>query len=156
MLPENSFHSMGDNTPEQPEKKSNSFQNSDQDLANLGDLESELSEPPEEPQNFNSGNTENLQQSDRGRVPPLLYYGQITYGANLISNRSVNSSTKPTQDLNITDEPSSLAQFTSNYVPQSHIHIVQTLRKLEANIDKKGDDEPNTLKQAIRRPDWPK
>ena len=74
----------------------------------------------------------------------------MTYSANLISSRSVNSPTKPTQDPNITDEPSSLAQFTSTRVPQSHIHIVQTLRKLEANIDNKGDDEPNTLKQAIR------
>ena len=125
-------------------------------MANWGDLESELSEPPEEPQNLNSGSTENLRRSDRGRVPRVLYSGQITYGDNLISSRSVNFPTKPTKDPNIADESSSLAKFTSTCVPQSHIHIVQTLRKLEANIDNEGDDEPNTLKQAIRRPDWPK
>ncbi len=53
------------------------------------------------------------------------------------------------------DESSSLVQFTSTHVHQSHIHIVQTSRKLEANINNKEDDEPNTLKQVIRRPEWP-
>ncbi len=81
-------------------------------MADLGDLDSELSEPPEEPQNFNSGSKENLQGSDRSRVPRVLCPGQITYDANLISSRSVNSPTKPTQDPYITDESSSLAQFT--------------------------------------------
>ncbi len=123
-------------------------------MANWGDLRSKPSEPSEKPQNFNSGRTENLRRSDRGRVSRVLYPGSITYGANLISSRSVNSPTKPTQDPNITDEPSSLAQFASTCVPQSHINIVQTLGKLEVNIDNEGDDEPNTLKQAIRRTDW--
>ena len=34
--------------------------------------------------------------------------------------------------------------------------MVQTLRMLEANIDKKGDDESGILKEAIYRSDWPK
>ena len=34
--------------------------------------------------------------------------------------------------------------------------MVQTLRMLESNLDNEGDDKPNTIKQAIRRPDWPK
>ncbi len=32
--------------------------------------------------------------------------------------------------------------------------MVPTLRMLESNLDNEGDDEPNTPKQAIRRPDW--
>lgn len=39
-------------------------------------------------------------------------------------------------------------------MPQSHIHMVQTLRMLETNVDNEGDDEPNTLKQAMYRSDW--
>ncbi len=113
MLPEHPFHSEGDNTYEQPEKERNGFQNSDQDLANLGDPENEPLEPPKEPQNFNSSSTENLQRSNQGQIPPVLDLGQITYGPNLISSPSVNFPTKPTQDPKITDEPSSLAQFTS-------------------------------------------
>lgn len=34
--------------------------------------------------------------------------------------------------------------------------MVQTLRMLEANFLNEGDDEPSTLKQAMRRSDWPK
>ncbi len=32
--------------------------------------------------------------------------------------------------------------------------MIQTVRMLEANVDNKSDDEPNTLKQAVRRSDW--
>ncbi len=31
--------------------------------------------------------------------------------------------------------------------------MVQTLRMLESNLDNEGDDELNTIKHAIRRPD---
>ncbi len=69
LLPQNLSHSVRNDTRKQLQKEGNSFQNSDQDLTNLGVLESELSKPLEEPQNFNYGSKENLRQSDRSRVP---------------------------------------------------------------------------------------
>ncbi len=123
-------------------------------MAHLNKLESKLSEPLKDFKILNSGRIENFWQSDRGQVPQLLYPGQIPHGANLVSSWSVNSSTKPTSDPKTIDEPSNLAQFTSISVLKSQIHILQTQRKLEANIDSKGHNELNTLKQVIHCLDW--
>ncbi len=67
----------------------------------------------------------------------------------LLDNPSQSSFNVPSPDT-----LSSLTHFISTQTAQSKVHIVQTLRILESNIDNEGDDEPNTLKQAIRRPDW--
>ncbi len=44
--------------------------------------------------------------------------------------------------------------MTSTRTAQSNDYMVQTLIMLESNLDNKGDDKPNTFKQAIRRLDW--
>lgn len=41
-------------------------------------------------------------------------------------------------------------------MPKSHIYIVQTLRMLEVNVDNKGNDKLNTLKQAMHHSNLPK
>lgn len=86
----------------------------------------------------------------------MLYFGQITYGSIKISSRLLDTPKHPDSNVDSRDTSSRLAQFTSIRVPQSHVHIVQILRLLEANVDNKEDDEPNILKQAMRRSDWPK
>ena len=155
-LPDDSLYSVGDNDSQQPEKEGDNSQGLEEDLTNFDDLESELSEPPEEPLETNSGSNESLRRSGRNRAPRVLYPGQITYGSTPISSRLLDTPRQSDQNPNNGDMPSSLARFTSTRVPQSHVHMVQTLRMLEANIDNEGDDEPSTLKQAMHCSDWPK
>ena len=152
---DDSSYSVGENTSKQPEKERNDSQDLEQDLTALDDLESELSDPPEEePLVINSGSTETSRRSGRARAPRTLYPGQITYGSAPISRRLVDNPTQPNLNPNTPETPSSLAQFTSTRVAQSHIHMVQTLRMLESNLDNEGDDEPNSLNQAMHRTDW--
>ena len=121
----------------------------------VDDLESELLKPLEEMSlETNSGSIESSRRSGRARAPRKLYPGQITYGSAPISRKLVDNPSQPSSNPASPDTPSSLAQFTSTRTAQSNVHMVQTLRMLESNIDNKGDDERNTLKQAIRRPDW--
>ena len=144
ILPDDALHSKGGNTSLQPEKEGNNSQGQEQDLTSHDDLESELSESPEEPLEISSGREENLRRSGRTRAPRTLYPGQITYGSTAISSRLLGAPGHPDESLDSRDTSSNLAQFASTRVPQSHIHMVQTLRMLEANIDNEGDDEPNT------------
>ena len=84
----------------------------------------------------------------------MLYPDQITYGSIPISRRLVNNLTQSNLNPNTAETPSSLAQFTSTRIAQSHIHMVQTLRILEFNMDNEGEDKPNSLNQAMYCLDW--
>ena len=151
------FYSVGENTSKQPEKEGNDSQDLEQDITAFDDLESELSDPPEEePLEINSGSIEISRRSGRARAPQTLYPGQIIYGSAPISRKLVDNPSQPNPSLTTPETPSSLARFTSNRVAQSHIHMVHTLRMLESNVNNEGDDEPNSLKQAMHRADWPK
>lgn len=99
------------------------------------------------------GSKETLHQSGQTRTPQTLYSGRINYDSTAISNRSFR---QLDQNFYSKDIPFSLARFTSTRVSQSYIHIVQTLKILEANIDNEGNDELGSLKQAMRHYDWPK
>ncbi len=146
---------MGENTSKQPKEEGNDSQDLEQDLTALDDLESELSDlPEEEPLEINSDSKETSRQSRRARALWTLYPGRITYGSAPISRRLVDNSTQSSLNLNTAETPSSLERFTSTRVAQSPIHMVQTLRMLESNVDNKGDDEPNSLNQAMHRTDW--
>ena len=68
------------------------------------------------------------------RVPQVLYPCQVTYVLNSISSQTLSSSIQPDQNLESTDTPSSLAQFTSTCISQSNIHMVQNLRMLDATL----------------------
>ncbi len=152
---DDSSYSVAKNTSKQPEKEGNDSQDLEQDLTALDDLESELSDPPEKkPLEINSGSTETSRQSGQPTAPRTLYPGQITYGSAPISRRIVDNPTQPNLNPNTTETPSSLARFTSTCVAQCQIHMVQTLRILESNMDNEGDDEPNSLNQAMHRTDW--
>lgn len=76
----------------------------------------------------------------------MFYPGQINYSSTTISSKLLNAFKHLDQNLDIKDTFSSLTRFISICVPQSHIHMVQTLRILEANVDNKSNNEPNTLK----------
>ncbi len=52
----------------------------------------------------------------------------------------------PWQGGEYNKSPGSNRNIYKHRVPWSHIHIVQTLRMLEANIDNKDDNEPKTHK----------
>ena len=87
ILPDEAPHPVGDNISQQPEKEGNNSQGQKQDMTNFDDLESKLSEPPEEPLETTSGSRETLRRSGRTRTPRTLYPGQISYGSTAISNR---------------------------------------------------------------------
>ena len=101
---DDTLHSVGDKISQQPEKEGNNFQGLGQDMTNFDDLESELSELPEEPSETNSGSGENLRRSGRTRIPRTLYPGQITYGSTTISSRLLD--TPEHSDQNIHDSGS--------------------------------------------------
>ncbi len=133
----------------------NDSQDLEQNLTALDDLESEVSDPPEEkPLEINSGSTVTTRRSERARAPRTLYPGQITYGSAPISRRLVDKPTQSNLNPNTPEISSSLARFTSTRVAQSRIQMVQILRMLESNIDNEGDIEPNSLNQAMHRTDW--
>ena len=91
----------------------------------------------------------------RARAPQTLYPSQITYGSAPILRKLLDNPGQPSLNSASPDTPSSLAQFASTWITQSHVHMVQTLRMLESNLNNEGDDKPNTIKQAICRPDLP-
>ena len=155
ILPDDSLYSVGSNISKHPEKKKNASQDLEQDMTIVDDLESKLSEPPEEMSlETNSGSMESSRQSGRARAPRKLYPGQITYCSSPISRKLLDNRSQPSLNSDSPDTFSSLAQFTSTRTAKSNVHMVQTLRMLESNVDNERDDEPNTLKQALRRPDW--
>ena len=156
LLPGDAPHLVEDDSSLQSEKEGKNSQGYEQDMTNLDDLETELSEPPEEPLEINSGSKENLRRSGRTRAPRTLYPGQITYGSTPISSKLLDTPRHSDENPDINDTSSSLARFTSTRTSQSHVHMVQILRMLEANIANEGDDEPGTLKQAMNCSDWPK
>ena len=153
-LPDDVFHSVGEKTFSQLEKEENDTQSEKDD--NPDNLKSELSGLPEESLETNSGSKENPRRSSRTRVLRTLYPSQITYGTTTKSSRHPDAPKQPNKTFNSREAPPNLARFTTTRVPQSYIHMVQILRMLAANVDNKGDDEPDTLKQAMRRSDWPK
>ena len=153
-MPDDVLHSVGEKTFLQLEKEKNDTQSKEDD--NPDDLKSELLGPPEKSLETNSGSKESPRQSSRTRVSQTLYLGQITYGTTTKSSRPPNAPKQPNKTFNSREAPLNFARFTNTRIPQSHIHMVQTLRMLVANVDNKGDDEPDTLKQAIRYSDWPK
>ena len=156
ILPDDSLYLVGGNIFKQPEKEGNTSQDLEQDMTIIDDLESELSEPPEEMFfETNSGSIESSRQSGRAEAPRKLYPGQITYGSASISKKLLDNPSQSSLNTASLDTLSSLPQFTSTWTAQSNVHMVQTLRMLDSNIDNKGDDdEPNTLKQVMRRPYW--
>ncbi len=114
---DDSSYSLWENTSKQTKKEGNDSQDLEQDLTALDDLESELSDPPEEqPLEINSGSTETSRQSGRARAVRTLYPGQITYGFAPISRKLVNNPTPSNLNLNTPETPSSLAGFTSTRV----------------------------------------
>ncbi len=120
----------------------------------VDDLESELSEPPEDMSlETNSGRIESSRRSGRAEAPRKLYPGLIIYGSALISKKLLDNPSQPSLNSASPNIFSSLARFTSTRTTQSNVHMIQTFRMLESNIDNKGDDEPNTPKQAVCRPD---
>lgn len=147
---------MGNNISQQSEKEGNSSQDLEQDITSLNDKESDLSETPKKPLKISSGSIEDLRQSSRARAPRTLYSGQITYGSTRLSNRLFDIPGQPDQNLDSGNTPSSLARFTNTRVLQSHVYMVPTLRMLEINIDKKDNNEPNSLIQAMNFSDRPK
>ncbi len=84
--PDDSFYSVGENTSKQPEKGGNDSQDLEQDITAFDDLESELSDPPEEePLEINSGSIEISRRSGRARALRTLYPGQImSWSANTL------------------------------------------------------------------------
>ncbi len=148
------FYSVGDNISEKPGKKDNDSQNSKQDITHFNDLENEPSGALDEGEEISSSINENLRQSSRAEVPWVLYPGQVTYSSNLISIWILSSQIQPDWNLKNTGTPSSLAWSTNTCVSQSNIHMIQTLRMLETNIDNKSDHKTNILQQAICRLDF--
>lgn len=120
-------------------------------MSNFDDLKSELSKPSNEPENMSLGIIENSRQFSRARIPQMLYLSQVAYSLNLISSQTLSFFIQPDQNLEYTNTASKIAQFTNTCVFWSNIYMIQTLKMLEANINNKGDDEPRTLKQTIRR-----
>ena len=125
---------MRDDVFEKPGKEDNDSQNSEQNMTNFDDLESELSKPPDESEKMSLGITKVLRWSSWARVPQVLLPCQVTYVLNSISSGTLSSSIQPDQNFESTDTPSSLAQFTSTCISQSNINMVQNLRKLEATL----------------------
>lgn len=105
------------------------------------------------PLKINSGNIETSRQLKQARALLILYSSQISYGSTPISKKLLDNPNQLNPNLAIPEISSSLVQFTSIYVAQSHIHIVQILRILESNMNNKGDDKPNILKQAMHYSD---
>lgn len=66
----------------------------------------------------------------------------------------VDNASQPNSNPDNLDISSSLAQFISIRVAQFYIHMVQTLRMLESNMDNKRDNKPNSLNQAMKHADW--
>ncbi len=77
------------------------------------------------------------------------------HGYAYTSRKLLYNLSQPSLNLGSPDKPSRLAQFTSARVVESQVYEIQTLKISESNFDNKRDDEPNTLKQAIRGLDWP-
>lgn len=148
------LHSVGEKTFPQPKKEKNDIQSEEDD--NPDNLENKLTEPLKESLETNSGSKKSLRQSGRTRVLQMLYLGQIAYGTTAKSSRLPDAPKQLSEIFNSRKTPLNLARFTSIRVPQSHIHMVQTLKMLVAKVDNKGNDEPDTPKQAMRRSDWPK
>ncbi len=145
---------MGENTSKQPEKGENDYQDLEQHITAFDNLESKLSDLlEEEPLEINSGNIEISRQSRQARAPRTLYPGQIIYSSALVLRKLVDNPSQSNPNLTTLKTLSSLARFTSTCVAQSHIHMVYTLRMLESNVNNEGDDEPNSLKQAMHRID---
>ncbi len=86
----------------------------------------------------------------------MIYLGQITYCSTLISRKLFDNPDQSSFNHTSPDTPSRLAQFTKTRIAQSNVHMVQTLKMLESNLDNKEDHKPNTINQAICHPDWPK
>ncbi len=90
---------MGGNISKQPEKEENASQDLEQDVTIFDDLESELSEPPEEESlETNSGSIESSRRSGRARVPRKLYPCQNIYGSAPISKKLVDNSSQPSSN----------------------------------------------------------
>ncbi len=83
----------------------------------------------------------------------MLYPGQITYGFAPISKKLLDNLSQLSLYPARSDKSFSLAQFAITRIAESHVHMLQTLRMFESNIDNERDGKPNTLKQAIRHPD---
>ena len=148
---------VGDNISKLPKEGRNNSEDLGQNITTFEDPESELSEPPEEePLETNFGSIVNSRWSRRTWAPWIFYSGQVTYGSAPISKRLLEKPSQPNPNLATPETPSNLARFTNTRVAQSHVYMVQTLRMLESNVDNKGDDEPNTLKQAMHCSDWHK
>ncbi len=99
---------------------------------------------------------ESSRQSSRAQAPRTFFSGQITYGSAPILRKLLDHPGQPRLNPARPDILSSLVQFASTRIAQSHVQMVQTLRMLESNLDNEGNDKPNTIKPAIRRLDWTK
>ncbi len=118
---------MGKNTSKQPKKGGTDSQDREQDITTFDNLESELSNLTEEkPLEINFDSIEISRQSRQAKAPQTLYPGQIIYGSDPISRKLVDNLSQPNPNLTTSEIPSSLAQFTSTCVAQSHIHLVYT------------------------------
>ena len=77
---------MQENISKQPKTEGNNSQSQEQNMISFDYQENKLSEPPEEPLEISSGDTESLCWSGRTRAPWTLYSGQITCGSTKISS----------------------------------------------------------------------
>ena len=145
----NSSYSVRDDSSWEPEKEGNVSYCHEEDMTNLNNLESELSEPTEELLEITSGSKENLRQSSQTQAPQMLYLGQFTYDSIPISSKLLDIPKHLDGNSDTKDTSSNLTQFTSTHISQSHIYMVQTPKILATNIANKDNDEPGTLKQAI-------
>lgn len=78
ILPNSLLHLIKDNIFQQSEKEENNSQSLEQDVNNFNNLESKLSESPEESLETNFDSRENLRQSSQIQIPKTLHLSQIT------------------------------------------------------------------------------
>ncbi len=110
ILPDGSLYSVRVNTSKTTEKGGNGFQNLEQDLITLDDLESKLSKPPEEESSeINSGNIEGSHQSAQAQAPRTLDPDQITHGFVPISRKLFDNLSQPSLNHASPNTSSSLA-----------------------------------------------
>ncbi len=143
------IHSVEKNSSVQLDLAENDSKVIEQDITTFDDLESELSEPPEEFLEMALISVEPPRRPERAQAPRILFPEQISYGSSPISRELLKDTPQTDSNLESLDASSSSARFTSTHVAKPHAHLVQILRMLESNIDNEGQDEPGTLKQAI-------
>lgn len=134
---------VGDISNDQQDLENASRQlNEGEELENTDD-ESILSEPDTDvdtnlKEMENSGTNQNIRRSTRTRIPTKPAEGVIRYDAN---------KTLPKANL-------LTSKFSASQVPKSHQHMVKVLAMLAEGSDTTDSDEPSSLKEAMKRPDW--